>query len=138
MKYRVEHIRWIAGQGISYTETIDNVDDLLATDQLLDSYGDYCEGSDWLELIENETDQVVVTTEDLPKKYWLDCDSNEGTQFALYEKVGEDETCILKFDFEDIEGLKELEEAGKIDEGYELIDKYIKQELGFLPEYEVG
>jgi hypothetical protein len=56
----------------------------------------------------------------------------------LYERVGENETCILKFDFEDIEGLKELEEAGKIDEGYELIDKYIKQELGFLPEYEVG
>jgi hypothetical protein len=138
MKYRVEHVRYTVNEGVSYTETIDNVDDLLATDQLLDSYGDYCEGSDWLELIENETDQVVVTTEDLPKKYWLDCDSNEGTQFALYEKVGEDETCILKFDFDDIEGLKELEEAGKIDEGYELIDKYIKQELGFLPEYEVG
>ena len=138
MKYRVEHVRYTVNEGVSYTETIDNVDDLLATDQLLDSYGDYCEGSDWLELIENETDQVVVTTEDLPKKYWLDCDSNEGTQFALYEKVGEDETCILKFDFEDIEGLKELDEAGKIGEGYELIDKYIKQELGFLPEYEVG
>lgn len=138
MKYRVEHVRYTVNEGVSYTETIDNVDDLLATDQLLDSYGDYCEGSDWLELIENETDQVVVTTEDLPKKYWLDCDSNEGTQFALYEKVGEDETCILKFDYEDIEGLKELDEAGKIGEGYELIDKYIGQELGFLPEYEVG
>jgi hypothetical protein len=138
MKYRVEHVRYTVNEGVSYTETIDNVDDLLATDQLLDSYGDYCEGSDWLELIENETDQVVVTTEDLPKKYWLDCDSNEGAQFALYEKVGEDETCILKFDYEDIEGLKELDEAGKIGEGYELIDKYIGQELGFLPEYEVG
>ena len=139
MKYRVEHIRWIAGHGTSYTEIIDNVDDLLTADQLRDSYGDYCDDSDWLELIENKTDQVVVTTEDTERKeYWLDCDSNEGTQFALYEKAGEDETCILKFDFEDIEGLKELEEAGKIDEGYELIDKYIKQELGFLPEYEVG
>ena len=138
MKYRVEHVRYTVNEGVSYTETIDNVDDLLATDQLLDSYGDYCEGSDWLELIENETDQVVVTTEDLPKKYWLDCDSKEGTQFALYGRVGENENCVLRFDFDDIEGLKELEETGKIDEGYELIDKYIKQELGFLPEYEVG
>ena len=138
MKYRVEHIRWIAGQGISYTETIDNVNNLLTADQLRDSYGDYCEGSDWLELIENETDQVVVTTEDAEKEYWLDCDSNGDTQFALYEKVGEEETCILRFDFDDIEGLKELEEAGKIVEGYELIDKYIAKKLGFLPEYEVG
>lgn len=63
MKYRVEHIRWIAGQGTSYTEIIDNVDDLLTADQLRDGYGDYCEGGDWLELIENGTDQVVVTTE---------------------------------------------------------------------------
>jgi hypothetical protein len=138
MKYRVEHIRWIPGQGISYNEAIGNEDSILTADQLRESYGSYCEDGDWLELIDNENDQVVVTTEDLPKKYWLDCDSNEGTQFALYEKVGEDETCILKFDFEDIEGLKELDEAGKIGEGYELIDKYIKQELGFLPEYEVG
>lgn len=72
------------------------------------------------------------------KKYWIDCDSNDGTQFALYEKTEEDEICILKFDFDDIDGLKELEEAGQIGEGYELIDKYIEKELGFLPEYEVG
>lgn len=72
------------------------------------------------------------------KKYWLDCDSPAGTQFALYEKNGEDEKCILKFDFDDIDGLKELEDAGQIGEGYELIDKYIEKELGFLPEYEVG
>lgn len=72
------------------------------------------------------------------KKFWLDCDSNAGTQFALYEKTEDDETCILRFDFDDIDGLKELEEAGKIGEGYELIDKYIQKKLGFIPEYEVG
>lgn len=71
-------------------------------------------------------------------KYWIDCDSNEGTQFALYEKTEDEDICILKFDFDDIEGLKELEEAGQIGEAYELIDKYIKEKLGFLPEYEVG
>lgn len=68
------------------------------------------------------------------KKYWLDCDSNTEKQFALYE----DDECILKFDFDDVPGLKELEEAGKIGEGYELIDEYIKEELGYLPEYTVG
>lgn len=36
MKYRVEHIRWIAGQGTSYTETIDNVNDPLTAHQLQD------------------------------------------------------------------------------------------------------
>ena len=72
------------------------------------------------------------------EKYWIDCDSNEGTQFALYEKTDDGDTCVLKFDFDDIEGLKELEQAGKIGEGYELIDKYIEEKLGFLPEYEVG
>ena len=72
------------------------------------------------------------------KKYWLDCDSNEGTQFALYEQENGEDTCILKFDFDDIDGLKELEEAGQIAEGYELIDKYITEQLGFLPDYEGG
>ena len=71
-------------------------------------------------------------------KYWLDCDSNEGAQFALYEKTEDDETCILRFDFDDIEGLKELEEARKIGEGYELIDAYIQEQIGFLPDYEIG
>ena len=72
------------------------------------------------------------------KKYWLDCNSAGNTRFALYEKTNDNETCILRFDFEDIEGLKELEEDGKIGEAYELIDKYIQEKLGFLPEYEVG
>lgn len=72
--------------------------------------------------------------EDTTRKYWLDCDSHTGSQFALYEN----ESCILKFNFDDIDGLKELEAAGQIAEAYELINKYIETELGFLPEYEVG
>ena len=71
-------------------------------------------------------------------RYWIDCDSTGDTQFALYEKTEDGDVCVLRFDFEDIEGLKELEEAGMIGEGYELIDKYIEENLGFLPEYEVG
>lgn len=71
-------------------------------------------------------------------KYWIDCDSNEGAQFALYEKTEDGDVCILKFDFDDIDGLKELEEADQIGEAYELIDKYIEKKLGFVPNYEVG
>lgn len=72
------------------------------------------------------------------KKYWLDCDSPAGTQFALYRKDGEEDTCILKFGYEDIDGLKECEDAGLIGEGYELLDKYIEEKLGFLPDYVIG
>ena len=64
MKYRIEHIRWIAGQGTSYTETIDNVNDPLTVHQLQDGYGDYCQRGDWLELIDNDTDRVITTTEE--------------------------------------------------------------------------
>ena len=71
-------------------------------------------------------------------KIWIDCDSNAGTQFALYEKTEDGDRCVLKFDFEDVPGLKELEEAGQIGEAYELIDNYIKERLGFVPEYEVS
>lgn len=39
-------------------------------------------------------------------KYWIDCDSPAGTQFALYRKDGEEDTCLLKFGYEDIDGLK--------------------------------
>ena len=72
------------------------------------------------------------------KKYWIDCDSNAGTQFALYEKTEDGDDCILRFDFDDIPGLKDLEEAGQIGEAYELIDGFIETKLGFIPDYEVG
>jgi hypothetical protein len=72
------------------------------------------------------------------KQYWLDCDSNTGAQFALYEKAEDGDTCVLRFGFDDVDGLTELENAGEIDKAYELIDKYIKQNLGFVPDYEVG
>ena len=70
--------------------------------------------------------------------YWIDCDSNDGAQFALYKKTEDGDACILKFDFDDIPGLKDLEQSGKIGEGYELIDAYIIEKLGYLPDYEVG
>lgn len=72
------------------------------------------------------------------KKYWLDCDSPAGHQFALYEKTEDGEECILAFDFDDIDGLKDLEETGQISEAYELIDAYITEKLGYLPDYTIG
>ena len=59
MKYRIEHIRFISGQGISYNETIDNTNTLLTVDELAEFYGDYCEDDDWIEQIDNETNEVV-------------------------------------------------------------------------------
>jgi len=123
-------------------EVVAKIKELKATDNdysiqyfKCDEDGELVEGSDF----DTVTDFMEKYEEENEmKKYWLDCESTGNTQFALYEKTEDEETCILKFDFEDIEGLKELEEAGKIGEGYELIDKYIEEKLGFLPEYEVG
>ena len=63
MKYRIEHIRYIPGQGKSYNETIDNTDTLLSAAELAEYYGDYCEGDDWLEQIENESNELVASSE---------------------------------------------------------------------------
>lgn len=63
MKYRIEHIRFIAGQGISYNATIDSTDTRLNDDQLEEHFGYFCEGDDWLEQIDNETGEVIATTE---------------------------------------------------------------------------
>lgn len=62
MKYRIEHIRWIEGQGISYNETIDNVDDVMSVDELKKIYGDFLIDDDWIELKDNDTDEIIVTT----------------------------------------------------------------------------
>ena len=71
MMYRVEHIHWVAGSGVSYNETVDNIDKLLTNEELAEIYGDYLkeEGNedDWLNLIANGSNEVVSTTLTLVK-----------------------------------------------------------------------
>ena len=62
-KYCVEHVSYTPHQGINYTEPIDNTDTLLSPAELIDYYGDYCHEYDWLKLVDNETGEVVSTTE---------------------------------------------------------------------------
>ena len=81
--------------------------------------------------------------------YWLDNNYYYGDfsvpKFALIrgelvdgEKDREMEEIILWAAYEDVDGLTEAMEAEDADLSQELIDKYIEQELGFLPEYEIG
>lgn len=63
-KYRVEHAKWVEGSGWSYNETIDNIDDLLTSEELGDGYGDYASScGDEIRLIDNDTDEIVATFE---------------------------------------------------------------------------
>lgn len=66
MEYRVEHFHWVAGSGVSYNETIDNTDKMLSNEELAEIYSDYLkeEGNeeDWLELIDNGTNEKVSST----------------------------------------------------------------------------
>lgn len=81
--------------------------------------------------------------------YWVDPDFHYGDfsvpKFALIRgewgdegKDRETEEVILWAADEDVDGLLEAEEAEDMETGWKLIDKYIEQHLGFLPEYEVG
>ena len=83
------------------------------------------------------------------KYYWLDNDFKYGDfsvpKFALIrgelvdgEKDRETEEVILWAAYEDVDGLAEAFADEDEDQMLELIDKYIEQELGFLPEYEIG
>ena len=73
------------------------------------------------------------------KKYCLDFVKEYGESYIALEEVeGGNAKCILTIECDSIPGLRELEQADKIGEGYELINSYIKEKLGFLPDYEVG
>lgn len=62
MKYRIEHVSFTPGHGVSYNETIDNTDRPLTAAELNEYYADYCNEHDWLNLIDNETNEVLLTT----------------------------------------------------------------------------
>ena len=146
MKYRVEHVRYTVNEGVSYTETIDNTDKQLTEDQLLDGYIDFCREHDWLKLIDNETDEVVATTEDIEIVFWLDYQENQfyGEKVVLYKKYGDrdtnlyDEQEVFSAYFDDIQGLKDAMDEGDMIKAYELIDAHIQQDLGYVPDYTVG
>lgn len=60
MEYRIEHAHWVDGQGWSYNETIDNIDQLLTADNLHEYYGDYCESDgDEIREIDSESNEAV-------------------------------------------------------------------------------
>lgn len=85
MKYRIEHIRFISGQGKSYNETIDNTNTVMTANELAEFYGDYCEDGDWIEQIDNETNKTVSKTDNInPVKYFLDFDPFDFDKFTLY------------------------------------------------------
>ena len=67
-------------------------------------------------------------------KYYLDCENHAGPfQFVLYE----DDTVILQFNYEDVPGLAETEKEEDIIQAYNLIDAYITEKLGWLPDYSI-
>ena len=80
--------------------------------------------------------------------YWLDTSYYYGDfsipKLALVrgkydengEKDRESEEVILWSAYEDIDGYNELAESGF--DVYPLIDKFINEKLGFLPDYEVN
>lgn len=81
--------------------------------------------------------------------YWIDTDFHYGDfavpKFALIRgEWGEDgkdretEEVILWAADEDVEGLTEAQESDDMTLAWELIDKYIEKELGFLPDYEIN
>ena len=76
---------------------------------------------------------------DKDDKYVLDCNAHSYFDLVLYvynpyEDAYED---VLKFDFEDVPGLRELDRFRETIETYALIDDYLKSKLGFVPDYEV-
>lgn len=78
---------------------------------------------------------------DADDKYVLHCTagSHFASDFVLYVYNPYEDTHepALAFDYDDIPGLQEYEQADKICEAYALIDDYMKSKLGFVPNYEV-
>lgn len=74
-------------------------------------------------------------------KYALDCNAGDHLtrDFVLYvyNPYEDAHEPVLSFDFDDIQGLLELELSDQIGEGYALIDEYLRSKLGFIPDYEV-
>lgn len=81
--------------------------------------------------------------------YWMDPNYYYGdfsvSKFALIrgeyndgEKDRDTEEVILWAAYESIEGMQEAMEAEDTDRAQSLIDAYIKSNIGFLPEYEIG
>lgn len=55
----------------------------------------------------------------------------------VYNPYEDAHETVFSFDFDDIPGLLELELSDQIGEAYALIDDYLKNNLGFVPDYEV-
>ena len=80
--------------------------------------------------------------------YWIDTEFLHGDstlKFALYrgeyedgKKNRETEEVILWKAYEDVDGVAEAVKDGNINLGWDLIDEYIKDKLGFLPDYEIN
>lgn len=81
--------------------------------------------------------------------YWMDTDFHYGDfsvhKFALIqgkmtdgEKNRETEEVILWFPDDGIDGLIEALKNDDVDLCYELIDKHIAKEIGFIPDYEIN
>lgn len=77
----------------------------------------------------------------LINKYVLDVNAGRhiASDFVLYvyNPYEDAHEPVLVFDFDDIAGLRSLEQCSMIDVAYNLINKYIKSKLGFVPDYEV-
>lgn len=80
--------------------------------------------------------------------YWIDTEFLYGDstpKFALYrgeyedgKKNRETEEVILWETYENVDGVVEATKNGDINLGWDLIDEYIKDKLGFLPDYEIN
>lgn len=69
-------------------------------------------------------------------KYWLDTDyiyGNSEPKFALHKVTDDEDEIILWASYADAGVDPKAEEAD-----WDTLDKYIEQELGFVPDYEVN
>lgn len=118
MKYRVEHVSFVPGHGISYNETIDNTDTLLTAAELSEYYGDYCGEHDWLQQVAENNEIVSTTERERNMKYFIadkygncladniDAPSQTMAEDILTsrynrEEIDRDEIEILPYDDED-------------------------------------
>lgn len=80
--------------------------------------------------------------EESPSRYWFDPEYNYGDfsvrKFALYEVSDNgDEKIVLWASYDDVPNYPEDPDENLAD-AWEAIDEYIEEQLGFLPDYEVG